>query len=300
MNRIRAHLANSNVLVGGLIMLLAMASLSFGDSLGKYLVAYYPSEQVVFFRAAVHASMVLPIVLYFHGWTEIRRELKRDQIIRAACFAGMSLCYFAGLRYTPLAEGMATVFLFPCLILIGSALFLGEKVGLGRWVAAVFGLLGVTIVAGATFEDAGWGLLWIIAAAVFTAAYGFITKQVSGRGPVLVMGLLPALLGSAIVVLPAAWMWVMPSFEALLVMILVGVFSGTGHMLIVVAYSKAEASFIAPLAYTQLISGIFYGYLIFNDIPTFTAWIGMTVIITSGVFMALYERRKPTGATGRR
>ncbi len=290
----------SNNVVGMAAMLVAMALMPLSDALAKHLVTAFSAEQVSLFRNAAHAAILLPITIAFHGWRAIRAELKLDQVLRAACFVLMTVCYVAGLRWTPLAEAMATVFLFPCLVLIGSVVFFHEKVGLGRWGAAVIGLAGVTIVAGASFAEAGLGLLWVLAAALFTAAYMLMTKAVSQRAPTLVLGLMPALIGALLLLPPGLAAWRTPSLFAAALMALVGLIAAAAHLLIVLAYSKADASLVAPLAYTQIIMATLYGFLLFGDAPALSTWIGIGIIMASGVFMAARERKASTGATGRR
>jgi drug/metabolite transporter (DMT)-like permease len=54
---------------------------------------------------------------------------------------------------------------------------------------------------------------------------------------------------------------------------------------------------IAPLSYIELVGTASLGYLIFDNFPDLWTWVGAAIIIASGVYIALRERR--LRATGR-
>ena len=293
-------MTSNATLLGVAAMVAATALMPLSDALAKSLVAEFSAEQVSFVRNATHAALLAPVVLLTSGGGAVMAQLTWLQLLRALCFVLMTTCYVAGLRSTPLAEAMATVFAFPCLVLAASALFLGERVGPRRWGAALAGFAGVAIVANASFDQAGTGLIWVFAAALFTAAYMVLTKAVTSKGPILVMGLMPALIGSVLLLGPGLAAWQPPSFESAGLMVMVGCVAASPHLLIVLAYARAEASLIAPLAYLQIVSATFLGFMLFGDLPALSAWVGIAIIIASGGFIAFRERRVPTGAAGRR
>ena len=56
------------------------------------------------------------------------------------------------------------------------------------------------------------------------------------------------------------------------------------------AYRLAEASFLAPLAYTRLIFIAAAGYLLFDEIPDVWTIVGGAVIIAAALYIAQRER----------
>lgn len=267
-------------------MLLAMALMPLSDALAKSLVSDFSAEQISFFRNVTHALVLLPIVVLSSGWRAILAAFNTIQLLRTLCFVSMTVCYVAGLKWTPMAEAMATVFLFPILVLIGSALFFKEKINLTRWAAALIGFIGVVIVARASFSSVGIGLVWIFAAVLSTAAYLLLTKLVSAQAPILVLGLIPALIGSTLLLPPAALTWQTPSWSDMSFMMLVGLIAAVAHLLIVYAYSRSDASLIAPLAYIQIIAATLYGFILFNEMPNSSTWLGIATIVISEIFLA--------------
>lgn len=292
--------ARRDRVLGVAAMLTAMMIMPTVDALSKSLTPNYAPEQIAWARNAFHAVVLLPIVLHVNGFGAIRAAIGWKQAVRALCFVSMTVTYIAGLRWMELADAMATVFLFPFLVVIGSALFLGERVGAKRWIAVGFGFLGICLVVQPGFGVLNVGTPIVLFCACLTAGYILMTRKLSGTAPALVMGLLPALMGGLLMTPLTISRWTMPGLEDGLVMLSIGGLAALGHLLIVIAYSKAEASFVVPLAYTQIVTATVLGYLMFADFPDTPTWAGIAVIVASGIFIALRERRAATGASGRR
>ncbi len=70
-----------------------------------------------------------------------------------------------------------------------------------------------------------------------------------------------------------------------------GVFGGVGHYLVIRAFQQGQAAVIAPLGYVELVGTTALGYLIFGNFPDRWTWIGAAIIIASGVYIALRERK---------
>src|SRR5437762_10243903 len=68
------------------------------------------------------------------------------QVMRGLALLSSSLFFISGLRFLPIAEASATGFVAPLFVTALSIIFLGEKVGLRRWMATAVGLLGVIII----------------------------------------------------------------------------------------------------------------------------------------------------------
>ena len=62
-----------------------------------------------------------------------------------------------------------------------------------------------------------------------------------------------------------------------------------GNLLLIFAYARAEASFLAPFIYVQLLGAITYGALFFDTWPDWLALLGLMVIFVSG-FATLFLR----------
>ena len=95
---------------------------------------------------------------------------------RGSCVVVANIAFFAGIAVLPLAEATAIFFISPILITFFSIIFLKEKVGILRWSALIFGLLGVILVIkpfGASFR---WEIIF-----PFTAALAYSSLQILTR-----------------------------------------------------------------------------------------------------------------------
>jgi drug/metabolite transporter (DMT)-like permease len=62
------------------------------------------------------------------------------------------------------------------------------------------------------------------------------------------------------------------------------------------AFQYGPAAVIAPLGYVELIGTATLGYLIFGNFPDAWTWLGAAIIIVSGIYIALRERRRRSAA----
>ena len=75
-----------------------------------------------------------------------------------------------------------------------------------------------------------------------------------------------------------------------------GLLGGAGHYLVIRAFQSGPAAVIAPLGYVELIGTATLGYLIFGNFPDAWTWLGAAIIIASGLYIALRERRRRSAA----
>src|SRR5258708_31232139 len=68
------------------------------------------------------------------------------QLTRGGALLSSSLIFISGLRFLPIAEASATGFVSPLFVTALSIVFLGERVGVRRWIATALGLIGGLII----------------------------------------------------------------------------------------------------------------------------------------------------------
>ena len=77
-------------------------------------------------------------------------------------------------------------------------------------------------------------------------------------------------------------------------LLLTGLLAGTAHWLITRAFLIAPASLLTPFTYVQMVWATLFGYLVFAQLPDRWSFVGMAIIVGSGVMLAL--RRAPARA----
>jgi drug/metabolite transporter (DMT)-like permease len=212
------------------------------------------------------------------------------QIIRSFLLLGATLFFFGAVYYVPLADAGAVAFLEPLLITALAHFFLGEKVGLRRWVAVIVGLIGVLVVLRPGFGMAHWGVLLALGSAGCGSIYSTLTRVVSrddSAATSLAFSGLAGVVGLSLV-MPFVWH---PADGGIWLMFLgLGILGGLGHFLMIKAFGLAPGGMLAPFIYVQMIWMVIVGWLRFGDWPVTSTWIGIALIVGSGLY-ALHRER---------
>ncbi|MFN3259547.1 MAG: DMT family transporter [Pikeienuella sp.] len=198
---------------------------------------------------------------------------------------------FAAAAMIPLADATAISFLNPVFAMILAILFLGERVGKVRWAAAAVALAGGALLirpgSGATEP----GALIALAAALFMAVEIIFAKLLARREGVLRMLFCTNLLGAAVALLAAAFVWRLPSAAELVMMALVGWTMVTAQALFMATLKVTDASFATPFFYATLVFAALYDALWFGTIPTALSFAGAGLIVAGAVLLALRDAK---------
>ena len=272
------------------LMLLSILIFTAMDAVAKGLVAHYPTNQVVFARFAGQFVLVL-ILLNRQAPQYFRTRHPALHFWRSAFQLGSAAFFFASLNYIGLAEATALTDINPVLITLGAALFLGEKLGPRRIAAVICAMVGALIVIRPGAGVFTLAALLPIGCALSFAANALITRYVGAREPVWTPLLLAALFGTVVTALTLPWAFVMPSWADIPWFLAMAVLGTFGQLCLIRAFSLAEASVIAPFAYSGIVFATLWGVLFYNEYPDFWTIIGALVIVSSGLYVWHRETR---------
>lgn len=262
------------------------------DATAKYLVVDHTLFVVVWARYAGQMLVATPIAWRWGGAGFWRTRHLRVQLVRSLCLVMATGCFFGALRFLPLAEASAIAFLAPMFAIVLAMPLLGERPTRARWLSAIGGLAGVVILVrpGSAVFHPATGLL--VLAAISNALYQLLTRKLpndSAHTTLFYSGLVGTLLLS--LALPFAETPSDVGMREALFLVMLGLLAGLGHGLLIGAYLRAPASLIAPFTYIQMLWATFYGYVIFGQLPDDVSALGMAVIVASGVWLVIHERR---------
>jgi drug/metabolite transporter (DMT)-like permease len=275
--------------------LILFAGLCFAslDATAKYLVVDHGLLLVVWARYAGQMVVSTPIAWSRGGPGFWRTRHLRIQLIRSLCLVTATACFFAGLRFLPLAEGSAITFLAPMFAIVFSGPVLGERPTRARWLSAIGGFAGVLLLirpGSAVFHPAT-GLL--VLAAISNAFYQLLTRKVpedSAHTTLFYTGLVGTIVLTVMVAATGGFHFALTPRETVL-FVMLGCLAGLGHFCLIGAFLRAPASLIAPFTYVHVLWATLYGYLIFGQLPDGLSMLGMAVIVGSGVALVWHERR---------
>ncbi len=283
---------NSSINSGIIFMLFAMAMFASNDALGKWLVATYPVGQLIALRSL--AALIILIPLAWHrGELRRIRYLERPglQILRVGLVAAEVGCFYWAARYLPLADVFMFYLASPLFLTALSVPLLGEKVGPRRWAAVIIGFMGVILIFPPTEAALSPPALIALLGSLILALMLILTRYLRGTGGLSLITFQTtgvAIAGS--VTLPFAW--VTPTYTDFMLLGVLGFVATTAHYLMNKALSLSPSSVVAPFQYTLIIWGLFYGYIIWNDLPRPIALFGAALIIASGLIVLYLERQK--------
>lgn len=284
--------SRENRTTGILWMLATMFCFITLDAIMKHLMETYSLVQVTwgrFFFATIIAALacgprIRQLAVTHHP---------KFQLSRSVLLMSTTAMFNAGIRTTPLATGTTIMFLSPILVTLLSIPLLGEKVGLRRWMGIILGFIGAMIVVRPWAEDLGglgYGVLFLLVAALLNANYQIITRKVREDDPLTSL-LYTAAAGAVVISLIVPWFWTWPSLSGWLLLIASGVAGGAGHLCLIRAFQLAPASVVAPFSYSSLVWAVIFGLAIWGDWPDLWTWTGAALIIGSGLYIFHRERK---------
>ena len=276
----------------------AVSLVVLGDTAGKLLTSGGVDPFLVAWsRFALAALALLP----FSGLrrAELPDLLDRRVLIRGLFIACGISSILTALKTEPIANVFGAFFIGPVVSYVLAVLFLRERPSALRGLLLGLGFLGVMLVVKPGF-GATPGIGFALLAGTFYGAYLVMTRVVAGDFRPRFL-LISQLLIGTVALAPLAAMAEVPPVDLRLsfLVLLSAAGSAVGNFLLVLANRRAEASLIAPLVYSQLISATVLGVLVFGDWPDAWSLIGLAVIAASGIGSLVLQRPVRAVQTGR-
>jgi len=285
----RSEAAAHQELIAALLMMLAAACFVGMTSTVKLLSAELSTPQIVWGRYTTHLLIVL--VLLRGRLAEVRRPARpRLQLARSLLMFTATSLSFLALRWLPLAEVAAIMFLTPMIVTALAALVLGEPVGIRRWAAVATGFLGAVVIIRPGVEAAHPAALAAVLCAAAYASYQITTRAVGDSAPPLVSLFYSCLVGAVASSLLLPFVWRPPDAAGWALLMLAGTFGALGHLAMIAALARAPASFVTPFTYTQLLWATLLGLLLFGELPDAWTYAGAALIAGSGLYVMHRER----------
>jgi drug/metabolite transporter (DMT)-like permease len=288
--RLRATRPHTRALLYMMGMVLCFSIL---ETTAKYLSRSYPVPMLVWWRYFVHAMAMVVLLAPRMGLSLVKTSQPGGQVVRAALLMGSTLFNFGALSFLPMAEVKALSFISPLLVTMLAVWLLSEHVSRARWIAVGIGFLGVLFIVRPGGAMLQWPALLSIGSASCYSLYQIMTRKFSATETPLVTFFYTAAVGCVLMSFIVPFFWHAPRLEHLPLLMLLGLAGGAGHFALIKAMELADASFLSPLGYTQLIWATLFGFLVFGDFPDALAFAGMAIIVASGFYVALGHRPKP-------
>ena len=273
-----------------ILNLSAWVILPFMDTIAKYLSAELSFFQITWARYFFTIFWTLPFMFFF-----FRKNLSWSQNIKLQIFRGLTLfsaniCFFYSISVISMAKALTLAFVAPLVTTAISPIFLNEKVGIRRWSAVLIGFIGCLVVIRPGFLEFNLATIAALGTGCFYGIYLVITRKLHSTDNPLLTLLLTGVVGFIIASFFVPIVWINPTPTQWSWLALMGIFACLGHILLIYSLRFADASKLAPFGYFEIITNIILGYYVFKDFPDVWTFIGLLIIISSGIYVFSRER----------
>ena len=269
-----------------ILNLSAWVMLPVMDGFAKYLSSTLPILQITWSRYFFTVVFVLPIMLVFFRKNLTWTEQPKLQLIRGLLLFCANILFFYSISIISLAKALTLAFIAPLIVTLLSPMLLGEKVGFRRWAAVIVGFIGSLIVIRPGFVEFNLASSAALGTGVMYGFYLIVTRKLhNSDNPLLTLlltGAVGAIVGS--IIMPTV-LWVQPTINEWYMMFAIGFFASLGHFFLILSLRYADASKLAPFGYFEIVPNIIIGYFFFNHFPNQWHFLGLFIIISSGIYI---------------
>ena len=277
-----------------LLNLSAWMVLPFMDTIAKYLSSELSFFQITWARYFFTVFWTLPFMFFFFRNNLKWSENPKLQILRGLALFSANICFFYSISVISMAKALTLAFVAPLVTTAISPFFLNEKVGLRRWAAVLVGFIGCLVVIRPGFLEFNLATIAAVVTGCFYGIYVVITRKLHSTDNPLLTLLLTGIVGAIIASFLVPVVWINPTFTQWSWLALMGIFACLGHILLILSLRYADASKLAPFGYFEIITNIILGYYFFSDFPDKWTFLGLSIIISSGIYIFRREMLKKT------
>lgn len=279
---------------GIILMVLGMAGFAAEDMFIKLASGSLPVGEILVILGLPGAAM-FAIIAKSRGVDPFAASFFHPAVmVRNASEMIGSIGFVTALALIPLATATTILQAAPLFVTMGAALILGEPVGWRRWSAILVGFGGVVLVIRPGLEGFEPNVLWAVLGVVALSARDLASRKV----PKSILSLQLAVWGFFAVGITGLLMLAVTGGAKIPTMaetvyltgaLLIGTFA---YWTLTEATRVGEISVVMPFRYSRLLFSMVVGALVFSEFPDSYTLIGAGIIIATGIYTILRERKR--------
>ncbi|WP_224817164.1 DMT family transporter [Hasllibacter sp. MH4015] len=278
---------------GALFMMGSMASFTLNDVVVKLLAEDLPLFQIVFLRGVLTTILLTATVAALGRLSfRIPRRDRGKVALRTLFEIAALVTFLTALINMQIANATAILSALPLAVTLGAALIFREQVGWRRMSAICVGAVGVLLIVQPGAEGFNIYSLLALVTVVLVAGRDLVTRSFSNDLPSMTVAVITA---AAICVfggvMSVTEVWVRPSGAQLGLLALASFFIIGGYVFSILVMRVGEVAVTAPFRYTSLVFALIMGWLVFAEFPNALALVGAVIVVATGVFTLIRERR---------
>ena len=259
------------------------------DALAKYLSSSMDVLQITWARYFFTVVFTLLIMFFFKRKSFVWSKKPTLQLLRGLIFVFSTYLFFYAISEISLPKALTLAFVAPICVTAMSPFFLNEKVGFRRWTAVSIGFIGTLVVIRPGFIEINLATLAALGNGICYGFYLIITRKLSKSDNSLLTLLFAGTVGTIVMSFFMPNVWINPSSNQWVMMALIGLVAAVAHLFIILSLKYADASKLAPLGYTEIITNIILSYYIFNELPDNWTYLGLFIIVLCGFYISRRE-----------
>ena len=265
-------------------MFISICAFSVMDVIVKW-TDEYPVGQVLFFRGfcgLIPILFIIPKERYVDFYKTSRPLLHFKR-----CIAGIIalISIIIALRNLPLATVVSVTFAAPIFTTIFSIFLLNEKVGFYRWLAVMVGFIGIIVISEPGFSSLNFYFILPIIFCLGLSYVAITIRRLSTTEPVWLIGFFFSISIMILSFFTFYQNWMLPNLIDLVLLSLIGILGGLANLWLTQSYKLSEVSLVTPVKYLAIVFAIFFGYLIWDEVPTTKTLIGAILLIASSIII---------------
>lgn len=276
-----------------LFAILSTVFLTLSDICIRFIVVYeYHPAQITFFRSVFS---FIPIFIMFRKqfqWHYIKSYKGHLHSIRAFLGFVSIIMGIIALSHLPIAQYSTIMYTAPIFITALSPIFLGDKVGMHRWVGVCLGFLGTLLAVEFQTFEFNIGVIFALLTTISITFIILLTRKMSWTENVLPVIFWYTFLIAVYCIPQLVYYFKALTFTSLLLFIAIGLAAGTAQIFLIQSVHYAPPSVSSPYAYLGILWSIIAGLLIWGEVPAPSVIAGAGCIVFSALYIRHRELKK--------
>lgn len=266
------------------------------DATARHLTQTYSVTQILWVRFVIFVVFAAALIGPGNLVGSFRSARPVLQVVRALIMLFEIGTFTLAFRYISVADVHAVAASTPLMVTALAVVFLGERVGVRRWVAVLVGFAAVIVILRPGIKELHWYHLIPVAGAAFWAVYQVMIRIVSRTDSSRTTLAYTAVIGAVIMTVIGPFDWRTPDLEGWVLLLLSGLLGAGAHYALILALGAAPASHVQPFIYTTFLWALVVGLILFGEFPDAVTIAAAAVIIAVGLYVMNRERQLAAAA----
>jgi len=278
--------------LGAILTTASALAFVINDAAMKWAIQLIPLFELLVVRGLIAVPLICLAML-------ITRQLLKT-VSRADAFligwrllAEVAITYFLliALKNMPISHVTLILQAAPLGLTLVAALMMGETVSVRRWVAILFGFIGVIIIIRPGTAGFSPYAIFAVLPVFCIVIRDMVTRRLSPTIPSLPIAALTAfvILLLAMIMMPKTGS-AMPTLSQLVIITIAAVAILTAYLLSVKIMRVGDVGFVAQFRYTGIVWAVIIGFFVFGEVPDMWTVAGALLIMATGIYTLRADR----------